>query len=388
MKIKKLYIDKNVTRMPETEIIRERMGIPSEIVHDKDLLFRKISEAADPVQAGKQALFLTENKGPFLKECPGTRHYTCCGYKILHIGSYCNLDCAYCILQAYFHPPMLQYFVNHDNLFREIETVFEQKRVVRIGTGEFTDSLIWEPWTDLNRNLIHHFSNQAYGVLELKSKTPFVEKLGGIEHNRKSIISWSLNTHRIIQKEERGTTSLKTRLKEAARCVSWGYPVAFHFDPIVIYEGCEDEYRQVIQELFAAISPDDIVWISLGSFRFMPDLKSIIQRRFPDSKIIYGEFVSGLDGKMRYFKPLRIKVYQTIIECIRGLAPDVVTYFCMEDDEVWMKTMGFTPAERGGLTRMLDMSALRHCGLNPDGLSAADGPGDAQAKLENGATGK
>jgi len=35
----------------------------------------------------------------------------------------------------------------------------------------------------------------------------------------------------------------------------------------------------------------------------------------------------------------------------------------MEDDEVWEKVMGFIPAEKGGLSAMLDESAIRHCGL-------------------------
>jgi spore photoproduct lyase len=95
----------------------------------------------------------------------------------------------------------------------------------------------------------------------------------------------------------------------------------------------------------------------------MPALKPIIQRRFPESKIIYGEFISGLDGKMRYFKPLRINIYQKLISWIQEAAPNVLIYFCMEDDEVWKKSLGYIPSERGGLSRILDESAARHCGL-------------------------
>ena len=96
----------------------------------------------------------------------------------------------------------------------------------------------------------------------------------------------------------------------------------------------------------------------------MPSLKPIIQKRFPGSKIIYGEFISGLDGKMRYFKPLRIDIFRKTAAWIREMAPDVLIYFCMEDDEVWQKALGFIPAERGGLPKMLDDSAVRICGLN------------------------
>jgi spore photoproduct lyase len=36
----------------------------------------------------------------------------------------------------------------------------------------------------------------------------------------------------------------------------------------------------------------------------------------------------------------------------------------MEDDEVWEKSLGFIPSDRGGLSRMLDESAALHCGLD------------------------
>jgi len=270
-------------------------------------------------------------------------------------------------MQSYFHPPVLQYFVNRNELEIELNNLFAKKNMCRIGTGEFTDSMIWEMWTDLSGFLVPKFSRQSCAVLELKTKTTAIEKLKSLRHNRKTIVSWSLNTTKVIENEELRTTSLAARLRAAAKCEEWGYPLAFHFDPMIIYDGCEEDYRKVIEQLFSHVSSKNIVWISLGTFRFMPSLKAIIQKRFPDSKIIYGEFITGLDGKMRYFKPLRIKLYQKIVSCIRSIAPDVLIYFCMEDDEVWKKSLGFIPSERGGLPKMLDESAARHCRLKSEG---------------------
>ncbi len=368
MTISKLYIDQHVAHLPQVISIRSRLNIPSEIVEDSQKVFEAVSCSQDSIQEGKKLLFLTCNRGAFIKDCPGTRAYTCCGYKILHIGTYCTMDCSYCILQVYFHPPVLQYFVNHDDLWKDLDRLFLEKTVSRIGTGEFTDSMIWEAWTDLSSLLIPKFALQSHAVLELKTKTTAIGKLEQLKHNRKTIVAWSLNTDRVIDNEERGTASLSARIRAAAKCESWGYPLAFHFDPLVIYDGCEDDYQRVLQQLFSQISSTNIAWISLGSFRFMPSLKPIIQQRFPGSKIIYGEFISGLDGKMRYFKPLRIDIFRKIAAWIREMAPDVLIYFCMEDDEVWQKALGFIPAERGGLPKMLDESAVRICGLNPQGL--------------------
>jgi spore photoproduct lyase len=365
MSIKKLYIDQQIADDPETKAIIRRMGLPPEIVSGDQEVFEKISGAPDPVKKGKSVLFITRNKGAFLKKCPGTRSYTCCGYEILHIGTFCHMDCAYCILQSYFHPPLMQYFVNYGDLFEELAAIFGGDDLHRIGTGEFTDSLIWELWTGFTRKMVPAFAGQNRAVLELKTKTVNIDRLQNLTHHRKTIVSWSLNTPRVIGEEERGTASLSARLKAAAKCESWGYPLAFHFDPVVIYDGCEVDYERVVKKIFSSVSPDNIVWISMGTLRFMPSLKPLIQKRFPGSKIIYGEFITGLDGKMRYFKPLRIEIYQKIIACIRHHAPEVLIYFCMEDEEVWQKAMGYTTAERGGLDRMLDEQAMKHCGVKP-----------------------
>ena len=365
--ISRLYIHETVNDYPLVHSIQERLGIDrATVLSDRSKLHKILADKPDPVAYGKRVLFLTENRGPFLRKCPGTKSYICCGYHILHIGTYCTMDCAYCILQAYFGPPVLQYFVNQDALFTELDTLFDSKTPAfcRIGTGEFTDSLIWEPWTGLSEVLVSRFARQDRTVLELKTKTCAIESLKGLNHNRKTILAWSVNPPSVIRSEERGTASMTARLRAATQCEAWGYPLAFHFDPLVLYDGWEGDYKRLLKQLFKAISAKHVVWISLGSFRFMPALKPIIQKRFPKSKIVYGEFIPGLDGKMRYFKPLRIELYKKMVGWIKELAPDVLIYFCMEDEEVWRRSLGFVPEEQGGLSRMLDESATRHCGLD------------------------
>ncbi len=363
MPIKKIYINRTVQNSPLVRTICKRIKCPAEVIDDACEIYDQPAIDQDPVGRGKEILFLTPNKGSFVKKCPGTQNYLCCGYQILHIGTFCTMDCSYCILQTYFHPPLLQFFVNHDQLFEELNMVFAQKNITRLGTGEFTDSMIWELWTELSKFLIPAFSEQNHAVLELKTKTTAIDNIRNLQHNRKTILSWSLNTEEVIRTQERKTSSLTARLEAAERCQSWGYPLAFHFDPMVIYPDCEKDYKNVVEKLFSRIRPENIVWISLGTFRFMPSLKPIIQQRFPDSKIVYGEFIRGMDGKMRYFKPLRIKLYQTIVNYIRKIAPDVLLYFCMEDEDVWRKTFGFLPEDHGGLPAMLDRSAEKICNL-------------------------
>ncbi len=166
--------------------------------------------------------------------------------------------------------------------------------------------------------------------------------------------AWSLNSEEIQKQEEPFAATIAERLDAARLCAGQGYFLAFHFDPIIDHPGWQSGYGRTLDRLFSAVDPARIVWISLGAFRFMPELKHIVRRRHPSSRIVYGEFIPGLDGKMRYFRDIRAEFYSFMVDRIRRAAPGLCAYLCMEDDDIWKESFGFSPEEKGGLSRMLD----------------------------------
>jgi spore photoproduct lyase len=211
--------------------------------------------------------------------------------------------------------------------------------------------------TGLSRRLINYFARRKNAVLELKTKSAYIENLRNIDHGGNTIIAWSLNSSEIMEKEEIRTSSLEERLDAALSCASLGYHLAFHFDPVICHNGWKDDYFKTIDRLFKKVPADSIRWISIGAFRFIPHLKAIGLRRFPQSTIYFNEFVEGLDNKQRYFRTLRVNIYKEIYQRLKEYAAaDTCIYFCMESDEVWQEVMGYSPGEKGGLVRMLDAS--------------------------------
>jgi spore photoproduct lyase len=85
----------------------------------------------------------------------------------------------------------------------------------------------------------------------------------------------------------------------------------------------------------------------------MPGLKQVVTERYPASTLFCREFIRGLDGKMRYFKPIRIDMYCAMIDWIRHFSRDVSVYLCMESSEVWEKSLGFAPASAHDLNMRL-----------------------------------
>ena len=76
MKYSKIYIEKEIQTHPQALKIVSQSNTKIEIVQDTEKLFKKISNAADPIEKGKKILLLSKNKGPFLKKCPGTKKYS------------------------------------------------------------------------------------------------------------------------------------------------------------------------------------------------------------------------------------------------------------------------------------------------------------------------
>ncbi len=267
------------------------------------------------------------------------------------------MDCVYCILQAYLNIPWLTWFVNTGDLLGELAAALDAEpgRFWRIGTGEFTDSLALDRLTALSATLVEFFRDRDNAVLELKTKSAVVDNLEGLDHRGRTIMAWSLNAPAVMAREEWRTATLDERLDAAARCAAWGYRLAFHFDPIIDHPGWEEGYARTIEVLFERVPAGAIAWISLGCLRYLPPLKEIAAARFPGSRFMHEEFVTGLDNKCRYFRKRRVEMYRHLVSRLSPLVDaHTCVYLCMESDVIWREVFGFAPEEKGGLAAMLD----------------------------------
>jgi spore photoproduct lyase len=103
----------------------------------------------------------------------------------------------------------------------------------------------------------------------------------------------------------------------------------------------------------------------MGCLRFMPLLKPIIRKRHPSSCTLRGEFITGVDGKLRYFKPVRIEMYRFMRNLLSEWHGDAGLYLCMESEDVWEESMGWSPGNSEELAGYLDQRAIRILGASP-----------------------
>ncbi len=347
--IERLYIDASCLDYPLTRKIRDRLsGTQEEVVPDPDAFLEEFRKSRqDPLEDGKRMLWLTRQKGDFIKPCPCTPNYLGCNYFIINLDLNCPLDCSYCILQLYLSNPLLTVFVNTRDLWHQLDGFLERRQgglPVRIGTGELGDSLALDPLTGRSRELVAYFRRHPDALFELKTKTTHIHNLLDIEPAPNIVVAWSLNAPAVAREDEKGAPPVSERIEAARRVVEKGYRVAFHFDPIVRHPEWREGYAGVVEELSTRIPSAQIAWISLGALRFPPALKGIITTRHPTSRILYEEFIRGLDGKVRYFKPHRSEMFRFLAERLTAkLGREVPLYLCMESGEVWRKALKKEP---------------------------------------------
>ncbi|MDI6854669.1 MAG: radical SAM protein [Deltaproteobacteria bacterium] len=345
---RKIILENGVQGYETTRRILARLpDVPVEEIPDISALRRPAADPALWLAESKTTLLLALQKGPFWRPCPGTRDYVCCGYQTLQVTVNCPFDCAYCILQSYINLPVTTIFVNIEDLLAELDQKLAEdpEKIRRLGTGEFGDSLALDGIMGLNERLIPFFARHPRAVLEIKTKWHDLAPLLPLGPNRQVIFAWSLNPPAIVRNAERGSASLGARLKAARQAQDAGFRLAFHFDPIIYFPGWEEAYRDTVARLAAAVSPEAVVWISLGALRFLPALREITMTRYPSCRFAAAEMVLAPDGKLRYFKTLRLELYGRLREWLEQALPGVEIYLCMESPRIWQGVFGASPTE-------------------------------------------
>ncbi|MFH1771912.1 MAG: radical SAM protein [Candidatus Omnitrophota bacterium] len=328
-----IFIEKEVASSKFASQIKGKFPkIPiSELDYQSEYLKKnkfKLSDLKKPI------VFIVKEKWDFIKPCPCTKGHLPCGYWIFNLSFGCPYDCSYCFLQQYSNFPGIILPANVEDFFEKFDAFLKKiKKPIRIGTGEFCDSLALDHLTGYSKKLVPYFKDKNL-LFELKTKSTQIENILSIEASKNIVISWSLNPKDTSDKEERGAPSLKERLNAAKTVQKKGFRIAFHFDPIIHSENWKALYKNMLEQLYNSVSAP-FSWISLGTLRSHRNLKSAVEKRLPESNIFYGELFIGKDKKLRYPEFLRREIYENMVKWIREHDTKTPVYLCMENKKMW-----------------------------------------------------
>ncbi len=329
---KTIYIETSVKDTPLAQ--RVRRAFPHAQFHETD----GKTQVGSPYFSNRlDTLLIHREKYDFLKPCPCSGGSAGCGYNLVNLGFGCRFECEYCFLQQYQNLHAVLLPANVDEFLAKIDGAsfctgpFDRPR---IGSGEFTDSLVFDDLTHYSAQIVPFFRMRPQLQFEFKTKSVNIGGLLAAGGTENVVVSWSVNAAPITDRAEHFTPGLTARLQAACEVAHAGYRIGFHFDPVVIYPGYQQDYARTVQEMADTLPHDKIAWISVGTLRFSRELKKQIETRFPQNTLLDGEFLLDFDGKMRYSPAQRTEAYQFLVPLLRRTFPHAVVYLCMEDPSV------------------------------------------------------
>jgi len=227
-------------------------------------------------------------------------------------------------------------------IIKGIPTYYERnkKSSLMLNVGEYTDIIASEPIShhmkSIFDDIIDKYNN--YNVSIWTKSVHFDEIL---KHNGKGRVFFTIgiNTKHIIEKYETGTASLDERIEGIKKLQAGkGYKIRLNLEPIIKYDGCEQEYVDIIHYVMKRIDPDQITGLTMGTTRLRTDMVWKIRRNHPTSDLLnnmeeFDEY--DLDDKrLRYDYDFRISIYRKLIKAFREYSDKPITLGA-EVPEIW-----------------------------------------------------
>jgi spore photoproduct lyase len=80
-----IVIEADLEESPIVRNVRRAFPtVPVTFVDDGAVLRSRLMASEDPLGEGKKRIFLTRNRGEFLKKCPGSDGQVCCNYFVIN----------------------------------------------------------------------------------------------------------------------------------------------------------------------------------------------------------------------------------------------------------------------------------------------------------------
>lgn len=297
-------------------------------------------------RAGKKVLVLGVHKSAL--RYADERGNTCPNYWHFSPYGFCPFDCQYCYLagtRGVFLSPSVKIFVNLPEMWEEIDRAASHLgRPTAFYLGKLQDALALEPLTGYVRALVPLFARHPFARLTLLTKAADVEDLLGFEHNRRTVLSWSMSPPEIHRRFEHNVPSPLERLRAMRACADAGYPVRINLMPVVPVDGWRDMYGDFLKLVFSTVSVDRL---TMGAICIYPDARALMERKLgrnnPISEALDPATSRRDDRRQRFPPERRREIYGFLIDVVRGLAPDAELALCLEEPSV-MEAVGLSPA--------------------------------------------
>ncbi len=262
----------------------------------------------------------------------------CCRLRTIDAVETCPFSCTYCSIQT-FYGQTARFDEDFGKKLAAIE--LNPRQFYHYGSGQASDSLVWGNRYGILDDLLRFAETNPSVLLELKTKSTNIEVLLNRELPRNLVCSWSLNTDTVVEHEEIGTPPNSKRLCAARSAADRGIKVAFHFHPMIWYQGWKEDYCRVADEVMRKFDPHEVLFVSFGSVTLIKPVIRAVRLWGGRSKILQMPMARDPKGKVTYPDAIKISLFKALAEALSPWRDEVFFYLCMEKAKIWREVFGF-----------------------------------------------
>ena len=285
-----IYIEKAVREHARTQKILAKFPSAEiiEIDHYKDIFCR--SRQSFRFQHRTQKLILAARQGTLLYEgAPVCQSFGSQYFYYASCAMNCIYDCAYCYLKGMYPSANIVIFVNLEDILAQVGRVLEQHPLYLCVSYD-TDLLAMEPITGYVQEWCDFAKQRENLKIEIRTKCANESFVRSVSPVSSVIYAFTLSPQAIIDAFEHRTPSLTQRLSCAAEMIRAGCPVRLCFDPMIYVPDWKRHYATMLAEVFRTIPMDNIMDVSIGTFRISQDYLKNMRRQDPESAVIWFPF--------------------------------------------------------------------------------------------------
>lgn len=228
----------------------------------------------------------------------------------------CIYDCSYCYLKWAFKNDYQVYFVNYDDIKKQVVDTLKLHRKnekVWFYSSDYSDNLATNSLTWFCDVFIPFFETLPNAMMEIRTKSTNIWPLLKLKNIQNTEIAFSLNPQEIVKKYELGTPSLDMRITAINSLLKNNWKVGIRFLPLLEVKNYQKMYTEFLDYAIQKIDFSHIHSVFIGWLMYTHEDYNKILKKQPFLDVLYS-LEKNDDGFMREKPQVREWFYKKFQE--------------------------------------------------------------------------
>lgn len=293
-----LYIEKDTINYPQTQKILSLFP-DADKIYIKN--YKNIFDKSIPLHQEK-SIIIAKLTWSAIWKTPDNYGHTPNTY-FFKTSLNCVFDCSYCYLKGAFKNNIQVYFVNYDDIKKQINEVIKKEQnppnplnkgdlkeqvPIRFYSSDYSDILWSNKISNFLEEFVPFFENFENVMMEVRTKSTNIQEILDLWFIPKNTeFAFSLNPDELIKKYEKWTPSLDDRIKAINKLLELNYKVGLRFLPLLPVKNYENIYKEFIDYVKNSIDIKKIHSSFASGLLYTKEDYNNILKKYPNLDILY-----------------------------------------------------------------------------------------------------